>query len=114
MKKYLAIALALCLSVACLAGCTNQDDKPSDESTPPAVSENVEETTPDVSEDVDETTPDDGTDVTPETTPDAGEDAVTEGGETQDDAAVVDNEKPDAAGSDGAVAEDSVTETPEA
>lgn len=103
MKKYLAIALALCLSVACLAGCTNQDDKPTDESTPPAVSENVEETTPD-----------DGADVTPETTPDAGEDAATEGGETQDDAAVVNNEKPDAAGSDGAVAEDSVTETPEA
>lgn len=81
MKKYLAIALALCLSVACLAGCTNQDDKPTDESTPPAVSENVEETTPD-----------DGADVTPETTPDAGEDVATEGGETQDDAAVEDNE----------------------
>lgn len=106
MKKYLAIALALCLSVACLAGCTNQDDKPADESTPPAVSENVEETTPDASEDVEETTP--------ETTPDAGEDAVTEDDETQDDAAVEDNELPDAAGSDGAVAEDSVTETPEA
>lgn len=114
MKKYLAIALALCLSVACLAGCTNQDDKPTDESTPPAVSENVEGATPDASEDVEETTPDDGADVTPETTPDAGEDAATEGGETQDDVAVEDNELPDAAGSDGAVAEDSVTETPKA
>lgn len=106
MKKYLAIALALCLSVACLAGCTNQDDNSADESTPPAVSENVEETTPDVSEDVEETTP--------ETTPDAGEDAVAEDDETQDDAAVEDNELPDAAGADGAVAEDSVTEIPEA
>ena len=38
MKKFLALAMALCLSVTCLAGCTNDEDKDPDASQTPGSS----------------------------------------------------------------------------
>lgn len=90
MKKFLALAMALCLSVTCLAGCTNDKDPDASQTPDSSVEQPVDDEqqqteteTPDVTDDEqdDESAVVDGS----EEQPVEDSDAVMDDGDVQDE-----------------------------
>ena len=122
MKKFLALAMALCLSVTCLAGCTNDKDNDPDASQTPGSSveqpvddqQQTETETPDVTDDEQDVSQTPGSSVeqpvddqqqTETETPDVADDEQADEQDGKSDADVTDDvteEKTDATVSSGA------------